>query len=187
MCRRREASKVLDVGAAGYLPRGLDVLGVGPSRVGRGLEPYQLVVGQAGCGVSGRARGCARLRCVHSSSLRMWAGSRGAATPAGPLLCSDMDNIRVLHTLYNWFILCIHVVLTKEREISAQTLMEVDGQKLRKLRSRRLWLIGDLATESGVHRNVISKLENDRGGAYPETIRKLAEALGVEPAELIRG
>ena len=98
-----------------------------------------------------------------------------------------MDSIRVLHTLYNWFILCIHVVLTKEREISAQTLMEVDGQKLRKLRSRRLWLIGDLATESGVHRNVISKLENGRGGAYPETIRKLAEALGVEPAELIRG
>ncbi len=56
-------------------------------------------------------------------------------------------------------------------------MMEVDGQKLRKLRSRRLWLIGDLAAESGVHRNVISKLENDRGGAYPETIRKLAEAL----------
>ncbi len=70
--------------------------------------------------------------------------------------------------------------------MSTQTLMEVDGQKLRKLRSRRLWLIGDLATESGVHRNVISKLENDRGGAYPETIRKIAEALGVDPAELIK-
>ncbi len=69
--------------------------------------------------------------------------------------------------------------------MSTQTLMEVDGQKLRKLRSRRLWLIGDLAAKSGVHRNVISKLENGRGGAYPETIRKLAEALRVDPAELI--
>jgi hypothetical protein len=29
-CRRRDAPKVLDVGAARNLPRGLDVLGVGP-------------------------------------------------------------------------------------------------------------------------------------------------------------
>jgi transcriptional regulator with XRE-family HTH domain len=47
-------------------------------------------------------------------------------------------------------------------------------------------LIGDLARESGVHRNIISKLENDKGGAYPETIRKLAEALGVKPRELVK-
>jgi transcriptional regulator with XRE-family HTH domain len=67
-----------------------------------------------------------------------------------------------------------------------QALMEVDGQKLRRLRSQRVWLIGDLARESGVHRNVVSKLENGRGGAYPETIRKLAKALAVDPSELIR-
>ena len=70
--------------------------------------------------------------------------------------------------------------------MSTQALMEVDGQKLRSLRSRRLWLIGDLAEKSGVHRNVISKLENGRGGAYPETIRKLARALDVDPAEFIK-
>ena len=64
-------------------------------------------------------------------------------------------------------------------------LMEVDGQKLQKLRRRRLWLIGDLADKSGVHRNTISKLENSKGGAYPETIRRLADALGVDPTELI--
>jgi len=67
-----------------------------------------------------------------------------------------------------------------------QAFMEVDGQKLRRLRSQRVWLIGDLARESGVHRNVVSKLENGRGGAYPETIRKLAKALDVDPSELIR-
>lgn len=70
--------------------------------------------------------------------------------------------------------------------MSTQTFVEVDGEKLKRLRSRRLWLIGDLAEESGVHRNVISKLENGRGGAYPETIRKLAKALGVEPEELVK-
>ena len=69
--------------------------------------------------------------------------------------------------------------------MSTQTLVKVDGQKLQRLRSRRLWLIGDLAEKSGVHRNTISKLENGRGGAYPETIRRLAEALNVEPTELL--
>ena len=69
--------------------------------------------------------------------------------------------------------------------MSTQMLVDVDGQKLQKLRRRRLWLIGDLADKSGVHRNTISKLENGKGGAYPETIRRLADALGVAPTELI--
>ena len=69
--------------------------------------------------------------------------------------------------------------------MSTQALVKVDGQKLQRLRSRRLWLIGDLAEKSGVHRNTISKLENGRGGAYPETIRRLAEALDVEPTDLL--
>ena len=69
--------------------------------------------------------------------------------------------------------------------MSTQVLVQVDGQKLQKLRRRRLWLIGDLADKSGVHRNTISKLENGKGGAYPETIRRLADALGVDPTELI--
>ncbi len=69
--------------------------------------------------------------------------------------------------------------------MGTQALVKVDRQKIQRLRSRRLWLIGDLAEKSGVHRNTISKLENDRGGAYPETIRKLAEALDVEPTELL--
>ncbi len=69
--------------------------------------------------------------------------------------------------------------------MSTQMLVEVDGQKLQKLRRRRLLLIGELADKSGVHRNTISKLENGKGGAYPETIRRLADALGVDPTELI--
>ena len=69
--------------------------------------------------------------------------------------------------------------------MSTQALVKVDRQKLRRLRERRLWLIGQLAEESGVHRNVISKLENSRGGAHPDTIRKLAKALDVDPTELL--
>ena len=69
--------------------------------------------------------------------------------------------------------------------MSTQVLVEVDGHKLQRLRRQRLWLIGDLAEKSGVHRNTISKLENGKGGAYPETIRKLAETLDVDPTALL--
>ena len=63
--------------------------------------------------------------------------------------------------------------------------MQIDGEKLRRLRKRRLWLIGDLADASGVHRNQISTYELGRAGAHPDTIRKLAEALDVDPRELL--
>jgi transcriptional regulator with XRE-family HTH domain len=64
--------------------------------------------------------------------------------------------------------------------------MKVDGKKIRRLRERRLWLIGDLAEASGVHRAQISGYEHERGGAHPDTIRKLAGALGVDPTELLK-
>jgi transcriptional regulator with XRE-family HTH domain len=64
-------------------------------------------------------------------------------------------------------------------------LMNIDGKKLRRLRTQRLLLIGDLAEKSGVHRNLISDYELDKSGAHPDTIRKLAAALGVEPTELL--
>ena len=64
--------------------------------------------------------------------------------------------------------------------------LEIDGEKLRRLRKRKVWLIGDLAERSGVHRNLISEYEHGRSGAHPDTIRKLADALGIEPAELIK-
>jgi transcriptional regulator with XRE-family HTH domain len=65
-------------------------------------------------------------------------------------------------------------------------LMQIDGVKLKRLRVRKLWLIGDLAKESGVHRNRISDYENEKGGAHPDTIRKLAAALDVDPTELLK-
>jgi transcriptional regulator with XRE-family HTH domain len=69
--------------------------------------------------------------------------------------------------------------------MGTHTLMRIDGEKLRRLRERRLWLIGDLAGKSGVHRNLISTYEHGKSGAHPDTIRKIANALGVDPSELI--
>lgn len=63
--------------------------------------------------------------------------------------------------------------------------MKIDGGKLRRLRLQKLWTLRDLDERSGVHKIQISAYENSRSGAHPDTIRKLADALGVEPQELL--
>jgi transcriptional regulator with XRE-family HTH domain len=44
--------------------------------------------------------------------------------------------------------------------------------------------LGDI---SGVAHTTIQRLESLRRGAYPQTLRKLATALGVAPEELLHG
>jgi transcriptional regulator with XRE-family HTH domain len=57
--------------------------------------------------------------------------------------------------------------------------------RLRELRERAALSQEDLARKSGVSRATIADLEADKRPARPSTRRKLAEALGVEPAELM--
>lgn len=45
----------------------------------------------------------------------------------------------------------------------------------------------ELEERSGVSRNTVSDIENHRQNARPSTVRKLAQALGVEPKDLIGG
>ncbi len=45
----------------------------------------------------------------------------------------------------------------------------------------------ELGERSGVAFDNINKLENEHRRAQPRTLRKLAEALGVEPHELMKG
>ncbi len=56
--------------------------------------------------------------------------------------------------------------------------------KLQELRRRRVMSISDLSDISGVHRNTIHRIEQGKP-AYTTTIRKLAKALEVDPAELV--
>jgi transcriptional regulator with XRE-family HTH domain len=64
---------------------------------------------------------------------------------------------------------------------------DLDGTKLRALRKRRALSQRDLARTSGVGPVTISELERGVRGARPRTIRGLAEALDVEPTELMKG
>jgi transcriptional regulator with XRE-family HTH domain len=63
---------------------------------------------------------------------------------------------------------------------------EVNGQKLRQLRVERALSLRALAERSGVAFDTINKLELGHRPARLVTIRKLAEALEVEPKELIQ-
>ena len=68
-----------------------------------------------------------------------------------------------------------------------ERFVEVDGAKLRHLRRRKMLSLRELGERSGVAFDNINKLENEQRRAQPRTLRKLAEALGVEPTELIKG
>ena len=65
-------------------------------------------------------------------------------------------------------------------------VMEVDVGRLKELRRERVLSLRELEEKSGVSYNTIWRIEDGRQGAHPRTVRKLAEALGVEPKELIR-
>ena len=57
---------------------------------------------------------------------------------------------------------------------------------LRQVRVAKLMRQVDLAKASGINRTTIALIEAQGKAADLDTIRKLADALGVEPAELMR-
>jgi transcriptional regulator with XRE-family HTH domain len=64
--------------------------------------------------------------------------------------------------------------------------MEVNVERLKELRRERVLSLRELEERSGVSYNTIWRIEDGRQGAHPRTVRKLVEALGVEPSELLR-
>jgi transcriptional regulator with XRE-family HTH domain len=68
-----------------------------------------------------------------------------------------------------------------------ERFVEVDGARLRELRRRRMLSLRELEQRSGVAFDSINKLENEKRRAQPRTLRKLAEALEVEPYKLMKG
>jgi transcriptional regulator with XRE-family HTH domain len=63
---------------------------------------------------------------------------------------------------------------------------EVDGARLRRLRRERALSQRELSRITGIAFDTISRLETGKQQAQPRTIRRLANALGVEPRELMR-
>ena len=77
-----------------------------------------------------------------------------------------------------------HILAAGVRELY-KVVVEVDVDKLKRLRKERVLTIRELADEAGVSKTTISNIENGQSEAYPSTIRKLARALEVQPSELV--
>ena len=65
--------------------------------------------------------------------------------------------------------------------------VRVDGNKLRGLREGAFLSRAELGAKAGLHPDHIGRLERGdwKGGTRIDNIRKLAEALEVDPAELV--
>jgi HTH-type transcriptional regulator, competence development regulator len=64
--------------------------------------------------------------------------------------------------------------------------IRVDTERLRKLRREQALSQRALARKSGVGLDTVNKVETGARDALPTTLRKLADALGAEPRELMK-
>jgi integrase len=65
--------------------------------------------------------------------------------------------------------------------------LKVDTAKLRQLRREAALSQQELADLAGTTQETISRLERGHHAARGSTLRRLAEVLGVEPKELMKG
>lgn len=59
------------------------------------------------------------------------------------------------------------------------------GDALRKLRSRNALTQDELAAKANLTTAAVARIERNEAEPRPTTLRKLADALGVEPADLL--
>jgi transcriptional regulator with XRE-family HTH domain len=59
------------------------------------------------------------------------------------------------------------------------------GERVRRLRNELALTQGELAEEVGITVTALSRIERNEAQPRPKTRRRLAEALGVEPRELL--
>ena len=64
--------------------------------------------------------------------------------------------------------------------------MEVDVTKMKALREEKVLSQRELASMAGLTQMTVWRIENGYRDARPQTIRKLARVLGVEPKELVK-
>jgi transcriptional regulator with XRE-family HTH domain len=64
--------------------------------------------------------------------------------------------------------------------------VRIDGKKVRTAREQRFFSQRELADKAELNHNTVWRIEtSDPTDVHPRTIRKLAEALSVDPASLV--
>jgi transcriptional regulator with XRE-family HTH domain len=61
------------------------------------------------------------------------------------------------------------------------------GDRLKDLRIQRALTQQELADKAGVGKNTVNRIERNDTEPHMSTLRKLAEALNVDPAKLVKG
>lgn len=61
------------------------------------------------------------------------------------------------------------------------------GDRLKNLRVEQALTQEELAKKAGVGKNTVNRIERNETEPHMSTLRKLAGALGVEPARLVKG
>jgi len=69
----------------------------------------------------------------------------------------------------------------------ANNLQRQFGERVRKLRKQRGWMLVELSVETGLGRVFLSNLENGKHEPKLGTIKKLAKAFGLTASQLLRG
>nr|MBA3414109.1 helix-turn-helix transcriptional regulator [Chloroflexia bacterium] len=64
-------------------------------------------------------------------------------------------------------------------------MVKADGGRLRAARERQLLTLRALAAKSGVQFHTIHAIETGKQEPRPSTLRKLCDALGIEPTEVL--
>jgi predicted transcriptional regulator len=65
------------------------------------------------------------------------------------------------------------------------TVVKIDGEKVQAARERAFLSKGELAERAELDRNTIGRIENaGTTEVHPRTIRKIAEALSVDPTSI---
>jgi DNA-binding XRE family transcriptional regulator len=125
--------------------------------------------------------------------LSLWAGSRGAATPAGPFpfpicplyqFCTLFQQV-LLKFYQSFSKIGTYEQSTTERKMATMQAVVYIGDRLKDLRIRRALTQRELADRAGISSNALNKIELNKAEPHMSTLRKLAQALNVDPAELI--
>ena len=74
---------------------------------------------------------------------------------------------------------------TTERKLATMQAVVYVGDRLKALRIRRALTQEELAQRAGLSKNAVNRLEVDKAEPRMSTLRKLAKALDVDPAELV--
>ena len=85
------------------------------------------------------------------------------------------------YTIYDIIMLNIDIILV----LLYPEEVEVDVAKLKRLREDRVLSQRELARMAGLTHVTVWRLENGHTEAHTQTIRKIANVLGVEPRELV--